>query len=275
MAAAGKVTAGTPRPLTRAVPAPPVRVRVHDHLGAAAQHVVGDRIHVADDHIGRVARLDQSVGAPVDANQHRLELPDVRAQHVQVGLVVVAPDHDQTVPALHLGGDLGHADTVEQQVALLLEVVHRVGGERLQLHRQALPGVGHRLGHALGVLEAAVCHRIVVQVDGVALDAHRVTLTDPLEDALTEVVEQRDARRDQHLRPEVGVTAGDRRLGVQHRADTDRDERVGGDPVQVDVVEDRDVAGAEPADQPFRAAVQARGAEDLSRFRIPGPAQRG
>ena len=37
---------------------PAVRVGVHDDLGAAAQHVVGHRVHVADDHVRRVARLD-------------------------------------------------------------------------------------------------------------------------------------------------------------------------------------------------------------------------
>src|SRR6185312_10802367 len=110
-----------------------VRVGVHDDLRAAAQHIVGDRVHVADDHVGCVAGLDQRVGAAVHADQHRLELPDVRPQHVEVVLVVVPANHDQHVPPAYLGGDIGYADAVQQQVALVLEVVHGVGRERLEL----------------------------------------------------------------------------------------------------------------------------------------------
>ena len=93
----------------------------------------------------------------------------------------------------------------------------------------------------------AVRDRLAVDEDGVALDPDRVALAEPLEDALAEVVEERDAGLDQHLGAEVRVAAGDRRLGVEHRRDADGDQRVGGDPVEVDVVDDRDVARAQPA----------------------------
>ena len=180
MAAAGKVSAGhveLAHPLEAGRAA--VRVGVHDHLGAAAQHVVGDRVHVADDHVGGVAGLDQRVGAAVDADQHRLVLVDVRPQDVEVVLVVVAAHHDQHVPAGDPGLHLGHADAVEQQVALLLEVVHRVRRERLELHRQALAGVGHRGGHGVGVLPDPGGDRLAAEQHGVALDADQVALVQP------------------------------------------------------------------------------------------------
>ena len=41
-----------------------VGVGVHDDLGAAAQHLVGDRVHVADDDVGLVARPRRSASAP-------------------------------------------------------------------------------------------------------------------------------------------------------------------------------------------------------------------
>jgi hypothetical protein len=41
----------------------------------------------------------QRVGATVDADEHRLVLPDVVPQRLQVFLVVVAAHHDQRVPA--------------------------------------------------------------------------------------------------------------------------------------------------------------------------------
>ena len=70
--AAGKMTASTPRSLHpgeagRAA----VGVGVHDHLGAAGQRVVADGVHVADDHVGPVAGLEQRVRAAVHPDQHR------------------------------------------------------------------------------------------------------------------------------------------------------------------------------------------------------------
>jgi hypothetical protein len=145
----------------------------------------------------------------------------------------------------------------------------------LAANRQALPGVGHRLGHRLGVLQLAVRHRLVADVHGVALDPDRVALPDPFEDPLTQVVQEWNAGAHQHLGAEVRIAAGDRRFGVEDRGDIDGDQRVGRHPVEVDVVDHRDVAGAEASDQPLRTAVQAGGAEDRTRFRGPGPAQRG
>ena len=59
VAEAGKVIASTPEVLDARQPGgAPVGVGVHDDLGAAPQDVVADRVHVADDHVGHVARLD-------------------------------------------------------------------------------------------------------------------------------------------------------------------------------------------------------------------------
>ena len=80
-----------------------VAVGVHDDLGAAAQGVVGDRVHVADDEVGLVPRLDERVGAAVDADEDRLVLADVVAQGLQVLLVVVAAHDDERVPAVEVG----------------------------------------------------------------------------------------------------------------------------------------------------------------------------
>ena len=102
--AAGKTTGSTPElahPLEPGRAA--VAVGVHDDLGAAAQRVVGDRVHVADDQVGLVAGLDQRVGAAVDADQHRPVLADVGAQASQVLLVVVAAHDDEHVPAVEVG----------------------------------------------------------------------------------------------------------------------------------------------------------------------------
>jgi hypothetical protein len=59
------------------------------------ERLVRDAVHVAEDQVGGVARLDQGVGAAVDAQQHRADVADVRAKDRQVLLVVVAANHDQ------------------------------------------------------------------------------------------------------------------------------------------------------------------------------------
>ena len=55
------------------------RVRVDDELGAARERRIRDGIHVADDDVRPVARFTQGVRTAVDADEHRLEVPDVAA----------------------------------------------------------------------------------------------------------------------------------------------------------------------------------------------------
>ena len=75
------------------------------------------------------------------------------------------------------------------------------------------------------------------------------------EDVGADRVEHRHAGVDQDLGAEVRVAAGDARAGVDHAGDPGRDQRVGGGPVQVDLVEHRDVAAAQPRQQRLGPAV--------------------
>ena len=59
--------------------------------------------------------------------------------------------------------------------------------------------------------------------------------------------------------------------GVDDRGDLAADEGVGADPVDVDVVDDGDVAGAQPLGEVLRATVQPGGA-GLPGARLLGPA---
>ena len=54
---------------------------------------------------------------------------------------------------------------------------------------------------------------------------------------------------DQGLRSEVGEAAGDHRSGVDHGGDLGVDEGLRGGPVEVDVVDHRDVTGAQSGQQ--------------------------
>ena len=75
----------------------------------------------------------EGIRAAVDPDQDRLVLADVVAEDLQVLLVVVAAHDDEHVAAIELGGDVGDADTVEEQVALLTQVLHGVLGEGFEL----------------------------------------------------------------------------------------------------------------------------------------------
>jgi hypothetical protein len=252
-----------------------VGVGVHDDLGTAAQDVVAHRVHVADDHVRSVAGLDERVGTAVDPDQHRPVVPDVGPQRLQVLLVVVAADDDQHVPALDLGGHVRDADAVEQQRALALHVLHRVGGEGLQLDRQPGPRLGHRLGDRLrGLLGALGEDGAVLQQQPVAVDADRRPLLDRRQHVLADAVDERDAGVDEDLGAEVGVAARRAGRGVDHRGHPAGDQRVGAHPVDVDVVDDRDVPGAQPLGEVLGAAVQPHGAAHSGgRFRRPATAE--
>ena len=72
-------------------------------------------------------------------------------------------------------------------------------------------------------------------------------------------VEQRDAGRHQDLGTEVGVAPGDRGRRVDHGGGPARDERLGAHPVEVEVVDDRDVPGTEALGEVLGAPVDAGG----------------
>ena len=84
------------------------------------------------------------------------------------------------------------------------------------------------------------------------------------------LVDQGDTVGHQHLGPQVGIAARDRRRCVDDGGDVGVDERVGGDPVQVQHVEDHDVAGADPPQQSVDVAVHPGGADDTRPRGIAG-----
>ena len=89
-----------------------------EQLGAAPQRGVGDRVHVADDHVRLVAGLDQRVGAAVDADQHRLEVADVRPHDPQVALVAGPAGDDERVPVAEARLQRREVDPLGEQAAL-------------------------------------------------------------------------------------------------------------------------------------------------------------
>ena len=143
-------------------------------------------------------------------------------------------------------------------VPLAIHVLHGVGRERLELRGQPRLRFGHQGGDRLGVLRGALRDRLLTDADGVAVDADLHALLDGGEDLGADVVQQHDAVRDEQIRAEVRVTPGDARLRVDDGGDLGRHERLGRDPVEVDMVDHRDVAGVEPPHESLGSAVQPR-----------------
>ena len=108
----------------------------------------------------------------------------------------------------------------------------------------------------------AVAIAPVARVDAAVVQPDLGAVLDLLEDVRPGLVDEGDAVGDEHLGAEVRVAARDRRRGVDDGGDAGFDERVGGDPVEVERVEDDDVAGADAAQQSVDVAVDAGGTGD-------------
>src|SRR5580693_7179269 len=249
-----------------------VRVSVYHELGACLQRLVGHRVHVADDQVRPVAGVEEGVRAAVHGEQHRAVLTDVGAQGPQVLAVAVAADDHEDVPVLHGGGELRQVDAVGEQVALALEELERVDGERVELGGHAgvrvLDRPGHRgLGqeHALGDdLVVRVVEHVLVEADGGAVG-------DPGQHLRADVVDDRDPRVEEEPWTQVRVPPGDRLRGVHHGGDPAGDQLVGGHAVQVGVVDDRDVTWLEPAHQDLGLEVDPGHADNAGRRFGPTP----
>ncbi len=117
---------------------------MYEQLRAGAESRIGDRVEVPDDHVRLEADLEQRIGASVDGNEHRLEVPDVRADDPEVALVAGATGHDDGVPVAEPRLQRRELDPVGEQLALVAEVAQRVVGERLERLGDAPLLVGER-----------------------------------------------------------------------------------------------------------------------------------
>jgi len=83
------------------------------------------------------------------------------------------------------------------------------------------------------------------------------TLANVFDHLVAGPVDERDARLDDPNRAAVRIAPRDRGVRVHHGRDPCRDETFGRDPVEVPVVDHRDVAGLEPLDEVLGAAIDA------------------
>ncbi len=244
---------------------PAVVVGVHHQLGPAAQRLVGAGVHVADDHVRSVARLDQRVRAAVHAHQQWTVLADVGPQGIQVAAVVVAADHDQHVPAL----DLGARRRGRRRPPAAAP--SPPGGRSSCCRRTPRSGPtgppGRTAAARRGSRWCRACPRRPPSPwwssSRPPSSVSRSPSCTAVKICVTDVVDQRDAGVHQDAGSQVRVAARDRRDGVDHRRHPGLDQRLGADPVQVGVVDDGDLPGPQSLGEVLGAAVEPHLATDL------------
>ena len=168
----------------------------------------------------------------------------------------------------------GSVDPAREQLALVAHVLDRVVGEALE---RLADLVSPRLGfaaHALSVEHLAAPDRLAAaehlrghgrSARPADPDHHRVAVGDRVEQGVIRQVHQQDPGLDEQLRPEVRVGAARGASGVEDRTHFRRDQLLRRDAVQVDVVDQGDVAAHEMPDQQLRAPARAHRTADAER----------
>jgi hypothetical protein len=161
------------------------------------------------------------------------------------------------VPALAtLVVSSGTAIPSNEQLGVAADVLDRIGRERLELLGKSRLGVLHRCGDGLVVLHRALGHDLLAQVESLAVEADGLAVGHAVEDISTRVVNQRDAGLHEQLRPEIGVTPADARRGVHDGGHLAPDQGLRAHPVQVGMIDNRDVAALEPLGEILGPSVQ-------------------
>ena len=242
----------------------PVRIGVDDQLGAAAKRLVARRVHVAEDHVGPEPRLQDRVGAAVDADQHRAHVADVGAERAQVLAVGRAPDDDQRVAVAERGA--------RAAAARFCPASSSPSSRRwvivFSANAASASSIRSRWSESCSASSAALQHAARRQHRPVAANlAARRSSPDRRPEAPRTAAPR--ARRSAARRPAPG--AAGRRSGSGRSTNgatltTARtplaDQVLGGDPVEVGVVDDRDVRGAEALDQLLGPAPEPGAAVD-------------
>ena len=182
-----------------------------------------------------VAGLQQRVRAAVHADQHRPVLADVGPQRRQVLAVVVAAHDDQDVPAVEIGAHVGHADAVEQQLALACAGTPWCSSANAS---SCADSPARASVHRGSSTVSASCTHARWPPTSSPRDAARRRRRGPgrppgprVHHLAADVVDQRDAGGDEDLRPEVGVAPADRLpTALTTAAGRQRDQRLGARP---------------------------------------------
>ena len=154
-----------------------------------------------------------------------------------------------------------------RSVPLLAEVLHRVAGERLELRRQAGPRLLHGELDRLGVCSTPLAmtspprYRVSPSRRTVSPSRSRLMTSPPTSSTSGMPAAIRISGPRLGYRP---LMLGD---DVDDRGDPAAHERLGADPVEVDVVDDCDVARAQPLGEVLGPPVQSNATGDARKGR--------
>ena len=137
---------------------------------------------------------------------------------------MVAANDDQDLPAVEVGPHVGHADAVEQQLALPPAGTPSCWPRRPPAGRRGPRG--RPPSRATGLRRPARCPCATGSSSTQTASPSSAARVSPsstiVMTSAPDVVEQRDAGVDDDLGAEVGIAAGDARRGVDHRRDAGR-----------------------------------------------------
>ena len=193
-----------------------VRVGVHDHLGAAVRAESDTESMSPTIMSGLYPASMHRVGSAVDADQHRAVLADVGTQRFQVLPVVVAAHDDEDVLVVHVGRTSGTPTPSSSRSRSRLHVLHGVRHEGLELLGQPGAGLLHGGQHVGRSSSLPAASGVSPRSSTFPSMRSRSPSLGQPHHLGADLVDQRDARRDDDLRSEVGVPAGDRGGGVDH-----------------------------------------------------------
>ncbi len=154
-------------------------------------------------------------------------------------------------------------DPLGEQAAFLAQVLERVLREDLERvgHPRAL--LCERRLEPGGLEGSPVGEARAVPEDARAADGHGLAVADLVEELRSGRVDQPDAAAHKEQRAGIREATGLRAGHVHDDAHARLEQLLGRDAVDVLVIDDRDVTGAEPPDEALRPPVEARGAGEL------------
>ena len=152
-----------------------------------------------------------------------------------------------------------------QQLALLHHVLDGVLREGLERLADLAAALVRRRGDRRGLQNlAAPGDRPVGAEDLAAAQGDLLAVAQLVEQPLSRRVDQADPRLHEQQRPHVRVLATRRRRAVDDRRHAARDEVLRRDAIEVAMVDDRDLPGAQTLDQVLGPLPQPGGADDLA-----------
>ena len=178
----------------------------------------------------------------------------------EVTAVVVAAHDDEGMTTLALRAQRRERQRLEEQSCLAVDVLERVLREQLELDTDRLACGLEALVELRFGEHVALGDGLAVAPDLTVRQADDAAVTNLVEQVRAIDVDERDPGLDDPQRPDVRVTPGGRRRGVDDREHSGFDEAVRGNAVEVLVPDHRDLAGRDALQQVFRAPIDPRGA---------------